>query len=307
MSAVIGSDPDQLDQLAATMLACADRLDGVRSELAFALAGSPWQGGDAEDFRWDWAHQLAGLVQGASAGVREASGRVRANAAQQRQVSADDGARAGAPFADRAGGGGWAGENGFDPLGMATAFGSAAMNLLGYAAGAVGLVKDGHDGLLGRWAKSRADQVIGLADGVRVGGAVPLRIAGELLDKIALPLGVVDTWMAGAEFAEEAEKDVNSRESFDAAVDTALGVAGVAAGVTALAVAGTAAAPVVAGVSAGLFVGGLVWEGVSATTGVDEWVHEEFWDEGGVGVAVKAVGDGVGDIIEGGLNALLGR
>ena len=51
VSAVIGSDPDQLDQLAATMLACADRLDDVRSELAFVLAGSPWQGGDADAAR----------------------------------------------------------------------------------------------------------------------------------------------------------------------------------------------------------------------------------------------------------------
>ncbi|MGZ3147140.1 hypothetical protein ACVDFE_35120 [Lentzea chajnantorensis] len=44
---MIGSDPDRLDRLASTLLACADRVDGVRSELAVVLLGSPWRGHDA--------------------------------------------------------------------------------------------------------------------------------------------------------------------------------------------------------------------------------------------------------------------
>jgi hypothetical protein len=308
VSAVIGSDPDQLDQLAATMLACADRLDGVRSELAFVLASSPWQGGDADDFRWQWGHQLAGLLQGASTAFREAGARVRGDAGQQRQASADDGAGAGSPSAGRAGGGGGGGGWAADPLGIAAAFGLAAMNVLGFASGVVSAVHDAHHGLIGgKWAKSAADQVVRLAEGVRVGAVMPLRIAGEFLEKKALLIDGANTVIAGAGFVQEAGKDPRSKDTFDAGVSTLFGVASVGAGVVGVAALAVGAAPVAgvaAGVGFGLFAGEQVWEEVSERTEVDEWLHQEFWKKADqVGETVHAAGD----IINGGLNALLGR
>lgn len=308
VSAVIGSDPDQLDQLAATMLACADRLDGVRSELAFVLAGSPWQGGDADDFRWQWGHQLAGLLQGASTAFREAGARVRGDAGQQRQASADDGAGAGAPSAGRAGGGGGGGGWAADPLGTAAAFGVAAMGVLGLASDVVGLVHDAHRGLIGgKWAKSAADQMVRLADHVRVGGAVPLRIAGEFLQKKALLIDGVNTVIDGVDFVRAAGENPRSKETFDTGVSTLFSVAGVGVGVVGAVAVAAGAAPVVAaaaGVGLGLFVGEQVWEEVSERTEVDEWLHQEFWKKADqVGETVQAAGD----IINGGLNALLGR
>lgn len=302
MSAVIGSDPEQLEQLAAALLAGAERLDEVRSELAFVLVSSPWQGGDAEDFRWQWGHQLAGLLQGASAAFREAGGRVRGNAAQQRQASADDGGQAGAPFAGRAGAGGGSDRvDGFDPLGIAAAFGVTAMRTLGFGAGLVGVVQDAHHGLLKtKWLQNTAHEVVRLADDVRVGGAVPLRIAGEFLSKWALPIDVVNTAIDGVGFAQEAGKNVRSQETFDAGVSTALGVAGVAVGVAGLALGASAVAPL----AAGLFAGTVLWEVATEFTPVEEWAHDIGW---AVADGVGAVGDGVGDIINGGLNALLGR
>lgn len=312
MSAVIGSDPEQLEQLAAALLAGAERLDEVRSELAFVLVSSPWQGGDAEDFRWQWGHQLAGLLQGASAAFREAGGRVRGNAAQQRQASADDGGQAGAPFAGRAGAGGGSDRvDGFDPLGIAAAFGVTAMRTLGFGAGLVGVVQDAHHGLLKtKWLQNTAHEVVRLADDVRVGGAVPLRIAGEFLSKWALPIDVVNTAVDGAQFVEEHEKNPRSAATFSAGVSTVLGVAGVAATVTGLVALGVGAAPVVgaaAAVGGGLFLGGVAWDLIEETP-VDDWVNTGLWAlSDGVNAAGDAVRDGVGDIINGGLNALLGR
>jgi hypothetical protein len=305
VNAVIGSDPDQLDQLAATMLACADRLDGVRSELAFVLVSSPWRGGDAEDFCWQWGHQLAGMLQGASAAFREAEARVRVNAAQQRGVSADDGASA--PSGGRAGRGGWGGD-GFDPLGIAAGFGAGLMNVLGYASGAVDLVKDAHRGLFGgHWGKNAADQIMRIADAVRVGDSVPLRIAGEFLSKWALPIDVVNTVIDSADFVAEYEKDPRSAETFSSGVSAVLGVAGVAAGVTGLVAVGVGAAPVAAAAAAvggGLFVGGVAWELVAENTQVDEWVNDGLW---AVSDGIAKAGAGFRDFIDGGLNGLLGR
>ncbi|MFC3897729.1 hypothetical protein ACFOWZ_40195 [Lentzea rhizosphaerae] len=299
VSAVIGSDPDQLDQLAATMLACADRLDGVRSELAFVLAASPWQGGDADDFRWQWGHQLAGLLQGASTAFREAGARVRGDAGQQRQASADDGAGAGAPSAGRAGGG--ADSGGFDPLGSALWLGGHVLGALGFGAGAAGVIRDANRGLLRwKWTQTTAHEVIRLGDAVRVGDAVPLRTAGKLLGKFALPIDVLNTVSDGFEFADEAGKDVTSQETFNAGVSTVLGAVGVGVGVAGLVL----GAPAVAPVAAGLFVGTVLWEAAVAFTPAEEWLHDGLW---GVADGVGKAADGVGDIINGGLNALLGR
>ncbi|MEU0880518.1 hypothetical protein ABZ345_18095 [Lentzea sp. NPDC005914] len=311
VSAVIGSDPDQLDQLAATMLACADQLDGVRSELAFVLVSSPWQGGDAEEFRWQWGHQLAGLLQGASVAFREAGGRVRGDAAQQRHASANDGAATAAPFAGWAGAGSGAGGGGLDFLGIAAGFGATALKVLGYASGAVELVKDAQHGLIGgNRIKNAAGQVVKFTDALRVGDSVPLRMAGKFLGKLALPIGVATTWTDGAEFFAEHDKNPRSAATFSAGVSTVLGVAGVAATVTGLVALGVGAAPVVAGAAAvggGLFLGSAAWDVIKLTP-VDDWVNSGLWAmSDGIGKAAVDVRDGVGDFINGGLNALLGR
>ncbi|MCR3753749.1 hypothetical protein [Lentzea californiensis] len=315
MSTVIGSDPDQLDQLAVTMAACADRLDGVRAELSHVLVSSPWQGGDAEDFRWQWGHHLAGMLQGASTAFREAGGQVRVNAAQQRLASADDGGGVNAPFSGRAGGGGgggggWPEDGGL--LGVAAGFGAWALQALGHASGVADLVKTAHHGLLGKgWPKGAADQIVKFGDALRAGDSAPLRTAGKLLGKIAIPVGMATTAIDAAEFFQEHEKDPRSAATFSAGVSTVLGVAGVAAGVTGAVALAVGAAPVVAGaavVGVGLFAGSAAWDCIEEHTGFDEWMNDRLWDlNDGVSNVAANVRDGVGDIINGGLNAVLGR
>lgn len=296
---MIGSDPDQLDQLAATMLACADRLDGVRSELAFVLVSSPWRGGDAEDFRWQWGHQLAGMLQGASAAFREAEARVRVNAAQQRHASADDGG--GAPIAGRTGGGGGGGGGwgAGDLLAIAAGFGVEAMRWLGYASGAVERVKDAHRGWLGAWAKNASDHVVRFEDSVRLGNSVPLRFAGELLGKVALPVDAVNTAISGKKFVDALQENPRGTAAFSEGVSTVLGAAGVVVGVAALAGAG----PAVAGVGLGLLVGGMAWDAIKETP-VDDWVNDGLW---AMSDGISKAATDVRDFIGGGLNALLGH
>jgi hypothetical protein len=57
-----------------------------------------------------------------------------------------------------------------------------------------------------------------------------------------------------------------------------------------------------------VFAGTLAWEGLKAFTPAEEWAHDIGWAVAdGVGAVAEAVGDGVGNIIDGGLDALLGR
>lgn len=92
MGRMVGSDPDQLDSLGDLLSRSADRLNAIGGEINSLLTYTGWEGGDAEDFRWRWHHQLTGILHTTAVQSQEAARVLRVNAAEQRSVSADYGA-----------------------------------------------------------------------------------------------------------------------------------------------------------------------------------------------------------------------
>ena len=87
----IGSDPDQLENLAKQLTANADRLDEIRNMIGGQLHHGPWFGPDADRMchEWDVVHVRAMLTCGEA--LREVGATARSNAAAQRDVSSDGG------------------------------------------------------------------------------------------------------------------------------------------------------------------------------------------------------------------------
>lgn len=92
MGRMLGSDPDQLDSLGDLLSKSADRLNAIGGEVNSLLTYTGWEGGDAEDFRWQWHHQLTGILHTTAVQSQEAARVLRVNAAEQRSASADYGA-----------------------------------------------------------------------------------------------------------------------------------------------------------------------------------------------------------------------
>lgn len=87
MGRMLGSDPDQLDGLGDTLTRSADRLNAIGGEVSSLLAYAGWEGGDADEFRWQWHHQLTGILHATAAQNHEAARVLRINAHEQRAAS----------------------------------------------------------------------------------------------------------------------------------------------------------------------------------------------------------------------------
>ncbi len=107
MGQMVGADIEQLNALGAEMDRQADRLDQIRGELGAGLALSTWDGVDADDFRYQWENQLAGLLRGVSEIMRDRAVVLRQNAEEQQITSeAGGGVLGGWGGGDPGGGGG---------------------------------------------------------------------------------------------------------------------------------------------------------------------------------------------------------
>jgi hypothetical protein len=91
MGRVLGSDPDQLDGLGDTLTRAGDRLDAIGGEVSSLLAYADWEGGDADDFRWQWHHQLTAILHTTATQSHEAARVLHVNAQEQRTASGDRG------------------------------------------------------------------------------------------------------------------------------------------------------------------------------------------------------------------------
>jgi hypothetical protein len=91
MGQMVGSDPDQLDSLGDLLTKASDRLNAIGGEVNSLLTYTGWEGGDAEDFRWQWHHQLTGILHATAVQSQEAARVLQVNAAEQRSASADHG------------------------------------------------------------------------------------------------------------------------------------------------------------------------------------------------------------------------
>ena len=86
-----GSNPDQLDALAARFEAAADELDHLRVRVGSSLHTLGWHGSDGDAFRSQWSGLHQGKLLNAAVAIREAARGLRRNAAEQRSASAADG------------------------------------------------------------------------------------------------------------------------------------------------------------------------------------------------------------------------
>lgn len=87
--ALIGADPDQLEELARQVLAMAGTLGRAQSSLNGQLRHAPWRGAAADRFRQDWAARYSPAMLRAAAALREAEAALRRNAQEQRVASGD--------------------------------------------------------------------------------------------------------------------------------------------------------------------------------------------------------------------------
>jgi len=89
MGRMLGNDPDQLDGLGDMLTRSAERLGAIGTEVSVLLAHAGWEGGDAEEFQWQWHHQLTGILRSTAAQNHEAARVLHINAQEQRAASGD--------------------------------------------------------------------------------------------------------------------------------------------------------------------------------------------------------------------------
>ncbi|GIH09447.1 hypothetical protein Rhe02_75140 [Rhizocola hellebori] len=87
----IGSDPHRVEQLGAALLAGAELLDDVRSQLTSLLYHSTWEGRDSVEAREDWSSSSAPALGITAELLRTMSQVAYANARQQVETSLGDG------------------------------------------------------------------------------------------------------------------------------------------------------------------------------------------------------------------------
>lgn len=314
MGRMLGSDPDQLDGLGDTLTRAGDRLNAIGGEVSSLLAYAGWEGGDADDFRWQWHHQLAAILRATAAQSHEAARVLHGNAQEQRGASADHGGGSFGPMPGTSGSGG--------PPGFSMPWSDIekvmlAGGLLAYPVGLLGAAKDGFlgtnlrklvDGLPGLVSKLAIDDVPGFETGAR-----------RLLGKIG-PLSIVSTFVDGFALVDHS---MNGREpqAFNSGVNFALGVTAIGLGIGAAVVAAPAAATVL-GIGA-LAVGGAqlafgiytsfdeegAWNwvqdrGADISNAFDHAAHEVSDTVNAVGSAVGEAVDVIEGVVSGGLDAV---
>jgi uncharacterized protein YukE len=87
-----GSDPDELDQLAAELGGLASQIDHGTQRLRATLHGVAWNGPGADAFRARWDQRHHPRLLSTAAFLRDSSGRLRRNASEQRTASRSDSA-----------------------------------------------------------------------------------------------------------------------------------------------------------------------------------------------------------------------
>lgn len=92
MGSIVGADADALDQLAQVLASDAQRLHRTRATLGRQIASAPWHGANARHFRERWNAEYARALLEARAFLERAGEDLRAQADQQREASAADGA-----------------------------------------------------------------------------------------------------------------------------------------------------------------------------------------------------------------------
>ncbi|GAA1456206.1 WXG100 family type VII secretion target [Williamsia maris] len=88
MTTILGADADQLRTLSTAMTTAAGRLEqSVTTVGTRAADASVWRGADAERFRSEWSSSIVPALRSVAAGLREASGRLTREAAEQDAAS----------------------------------------------------------------------------------------------------------------------------------------------------------------------------------------------------------------------------
>lgn len=87
-----GANPDELDQLAGRLTSAADRITAIQKSLNPRINSAPWQGGNAERFRQQWAGEHRRAIADAVAFLEDGAGVLHRNAQEQRDASRDGGA-----------------------------------------------------------------------------------------------------------------------------------------------------------------------------------------------------------------------
>ena len=86
-AAMIGADPDQLDQLAGSFERQAQALDAAAARVRAQIHGSSWRGGAASRFRQDWDSTHMPRLRTTSGSLRSAASNLRRQANEQRRAS----------------------------------------------------------------------------------------------------------------------------------------------------------------------------------------------------------------------------
>ncbi|TWP54064.1 hypothetical protein FKR81_00385 [Lentzea tibetensis] len=254
------------------------------------LTRSSWEGGDADDFRWQWDHLLSGLLIGIASAVRDCGDRVQVNAEQQRVASGDHGG-SGSPF--------FGAPPGFvdEFLRVYDGFG-VALGGLGLAGGVAGLVGMAVDGSWkGGLAKGIAGLVNGSPDFVRNIVGKDIGVVGKGFDLVGRAAEFAMAGIDAYEFGESLGREPDSEETYNKGADLVFSGTAVVVGVV--------CPPLGVAIGAAGFAYGLWTDANPSFTRDFVWgARDVVGDVGG------AIGDGaeaVGDVISGGVNALLDR
>ncbi|GAB1510990.1 hypothetical protein [Actinophytocola sp. KF-1] len=321
MGRMLGSDPDQLDGLGDTLTRAGDRLNAIGGEVSSLLAYAGWEGGDADDFRWQWHHQLTGILRATATESHEAARLLHRNAQEQRVASGDHGDLGGGHWSLGRGTTGTDGQPGFA---MPWEWIEGVMLGGGLAALPPGLLNAADGGLFGAdlkklvkqlpdtFKKWSVDDVPGFTKGFAgfAGKLGPLQILSTGVDVYAL----VDHVRNGDPEHEVFNSAVNV--AFDAAlIGLAVGavtVGGPAIGIAALAVGG-------AQLAFNIYTtfdaeGALNWTQdriADVAHAVDQTAHAISDTAAAVGGAIAGTADAVGDVagavggvLSGGLDAV---
>lgn len=84
---MIGSDPEQLDELASKFDLWATQVEGIHSPIRLALHHADWYGPDAEGFQERWDGPVRSRLQSSAATLRNAADVIRQNRLEQLRVS----------------------------------------------------------------------------------------------------------------------------------------------------------------------------------------------------------------------------
>jgi hypothetical protein len=321
MGRMLGSDPDQLDGLGDTLNRAADRLNAIGGEVSSLLAYAGWEGGDADDFRWQWHHQLTAILRTTATQTHEAARTLHVNAQEQRVASGEhwgSGVGGPGPWPDTAGTGGQAGFR------MPWNQIEAVMLAGGLAALPSSLLNAAKDGILGADLKKRVGQfpdilkkwVVNDVPGFTKGFA---GVAGKLG-----PLQIFSTGVDIYSLVDHAANSDPEHEVFNSAVNVAFDAALIGLAIGAVTVGGPAI-----GVAA-LAVGGAQLA-FNIYTSIDEegalnWAQDRVADVAhafdhaahtisdtaaavggaiaGTADAIGDVADAVGGVVSGGLDAV---